>query len=124
MLLKKGNTPGPNTNVIVRHRVFADVAHCEGDDYTAFETPFGQCYNIGAYDGQEQYDILDEISEWEWNGRPTMFRRTYYSSMDGSCQDPIEGRNGESWYWGSMCSSSWADDGSASSKQQTLIFGR
>ena len=107
---------------MLRHRVFADVGNCEGDDYTTYTTPFGQCYNVGANDGQEHYDLFDEIMTWDRTGRPTWFKRTYYSSMDGSCQNQLEGVSDEGSMWGKWCTTYGSADGSSSSEQEMLIF--
>lgn len=87
------------------HKVYANEGGCTGDDYTTYKSPFGQCYNIDAYGGREHWDLFDEILEWDVTGRPTEFRRIYYQSTDGSCQDQVEGVSLESSLWSSLCSS-------------------
>jgi hypothetical protein len=82
------------------HKVYVGASSCSGNDDFSYTSPFG-CYNPKTYDGIEQYDTYDELLDFSRDGRPTKFRRTYYYSQDGSCQDKIEGSWKEKTLWGS-----------------------
>ena len=121
----KERATGPNPHTMILHKVFANAADCQGSDYTSYRTPFGECYNVGGYNGWEHYDLMDEILEWNSNSDPVWFRRNYFSSTDGSCQNQIEGSGLlEGSLGGSMCSGGMSADGSGSSEEETLIYTR
>lgn len=103
------------------HKVYAGQYSCSGSNYFSYTSPFG-CYNPKTFDGIEQYDTYDEILEWTRYGRPTLFRRTYYYSKDGSCQDQIEGAMDKNSLWGSPCTTS-AGYNNAVSVEESLIYG-
>ena len=91
------------------HRVYVGASSCYGSDYISYKSPFG-CYTPNNYDGVEHNDVYDEILQWDYEGRPTWYRRTYFNSNDGSCQgqDQIEGASDEGSF--GVCSTSGGDD--------------
>ena len=103
---------------MLRHKVFVGASSCSGNDYTSYNTPFG-CYNTKNYSGVESWDRYDEILEWDNEGRPTWYRRIYYSSQDESCQDQIEGVSFEGSFGG--CSVV-GDKDSVVSEEETLTW--
>lgn len=94
---------------MLRHKVYVGASSCDGtgSDYTSYNTPFG-CYTPNTYDGVENNDVYDEILEWDNEGRPTWYGRTYYGSTNGSCQDQIEGVSFESSF--GSCSTGGGDN--------------
>ena len=102
------------------HKVYAGQYSCSGSNYFSYTSPFG-CYNPKTFDGIENGDTYDTILEWTRNGRPTLFRRTYYFSKDGSCQDQIEGVMMKASLWSSICEISEGEN-YAVSVEDTLIY--
>lgn len=118
----QGRSTGPNPHAMILHKVYLDAYECKGSNYFSYTSPFG-CYNPNSYDGSQTYDVYDELLSWDRTGQPKQFRRTYYYSTDGSCQNQIEGVSMESWLGGKMCSTT-SGDNYAVSEQESLTYSK
>ena len=108
---------------MILHKVYVDCSSgCKGSNYNSYKTPFG-CYIPNTFDDYENYDVYDEILTWDRSGHPTLFRRTYFYSTDGSCQDQIyDGLFGTSWEYSLPSCSGYSSEDYSLSTSESLIY--
>jgi hypothetical protein len=75
---------------MILHFIFNDTDTCHGEETLTYTSPFGFCYNPYLLLNNRSLhwpyrDILDQVMKWDRHGVPTLFKRTYYTTTDGSC---------------------------------------